>query len=556
MPVNRYALAGLLALFGLVLSAAPGLAGPTVNDVADNMVTSVERLPGIISAIGYALGILLGILGILKLKDHVENPANTPLRVGVVRLLIGGMLFALPIIYEAAFRTFNGLGAADTLSVDSFTISMAVSNIMGTITGFIPWPNINSILESIKDSIDRIPGLIAAVAYLLGLLLGFLGVLKLREHVENPDQVALKEPVIRLLTAGALFALPTIYNAMYDLAGGNTGIGFVGSVRGFLGALGFFVSPYGDGGFLDCNPVTALLGSTLGNSVCGIFIHTAVFPAFLTACAYVIGLIFGLWGILKIKAHVQNPQQTALWEGVSRFIAGGFFFALPVVIEVARATLVPVSVDIAGVAALALIGYNDAGVGACGGMLPGGGPLGLDGVVTCFMRDLTGPIHVVLNFFSFCAGIIFLMIGISRLIRSAQDGARGPGGIGTIMTFLTGAALISYNQLIHAFTASLFTNPINRTFATLQYTTGMLAPEVDAAHAVISAIIKFVLIVGLISFVRGIFIIRSVAEGNSQSSIMSGVTHMLAGALAVNLGPLLNAVQATLGIGGFGIAFT
>lgn len=110
-------------------------------------------------------------------------------------------------------------------------------------------------------------------------------------------------------------------------------------------------------------------------------------------------------------------------------------------------------------------------------------------------------------------------------------------------------------KIVHS-TASLFTNPINRTFATLQYTTGMLAPEVDAAHAVISAIIKFVLIVGLISFVRGIFIIRSVAEGNSQSSIMSGVTHMLAGALAVNLGPLLNAVQATLGIGGFGIAFT
>lgn len=561
---GRYMLAAFFAVFALISYTEPSFAGPTVNDVAKNMVKGTENLPGFVSALAYLLGILLGILGILKLKDHVENPAQTPLRIGVIRLLIGGALFALPIIYQAAFVTFNGAGPSAALDFDNFTISQTVSKIMGTIANFIPWPNINSILANIINSIEEIPGLISAAAYLLGLLLGLSGILKLREHVENPDQVTLKEPVIRLLTAGALFALPTIYNAMYDVAGGNTGIGALGSIRDFLGTLGFFVSPYG-AGIMDCDPVTALLGPTMGNSICGIFIHTAAFPAFLTACAYVIGLVFGLWGIFKIKAHVQNPQQVALWEGVSRFIAGGFFFALPVIIEVARATLVPLSVDGAGVAALILLkatGYNDSGIGSCGGPLGGGGPMGLDGVITCFMRDLTGPIHVVLNFFAFCAGIIFLMIGVSRLIRSAQDGARGPGGIGTIMTFATGAALISYNQLIHAFTASLFTNPFNKVYATMQYTAGMCAgggatcAEIDAAHAVISAIIKFVLIVGLLSFVRGIFIIRSVAEGNSQSSIMSGVTHMVAGALAVNLGPLLNAVQATLGVGGFGIAFT
>ena len=49
---------------------------------------------------------------------------------------------------------------------------------------------------------------------------------------------------------------------------------------------------------------------------------------------------------------------------------------------------------------------------------------------------------------------------------------------------------------------------------------------------------------------------RGVAEGSQQASVMSGVTHLIAGALAVNLGPLLNAVQVTLGITGYGIAFT
>jgi hypothetical protein len=151
--------------------------------------------------------------------------------------------------------------------------------------------------------------------------------------------------------------------------------------------------------------------------------------------------------------------------------------------------------------------------------------------------------------------MIFLMIGVSRLIKSAQDGARGPGGMGTIMTFVVGGTLISYNELMRAFSTTLFSNPLTLTYAELQYTKGMAAAETASAHAVITAILKFVILIGLISFVRGLFIIRGVAEGNQQASVMAGVTHIVAGAAAVNLGPLINAVQNTLGITRYGITF-
>jgi len=163
---------------------------------------------------------------------------------------------------------------------------------------------------------------------------------------------------------------------------------------------------------------------------------------------------------------------------------------------------------------------------------------------------------VALNFFAFCAGMVFTMIGISRLIKSAQDGHRGPGGLGTVMTFLTGGALMSYNQLMIAVNTSFFSVATTQTFATLQYTDGMSATELASAHAVISAILRFVLIIGLFSFVRGIFIIRGAAEGNQQASIMAGLTHIIAGTLAVNVGSLLNVVQTTLGIGDYGIVFS
>jgi len=53
------------------------------------------------------LGLLLGVLGILKVKDHVENPNQTPLKDGAIRMAAGGALFALPIIYESMRETIG-----------------------------------------------------------------------------------------------------------------------------------------------------------------------------------------------------------------------------------------------------------------------------------------------------------------------------------------------------------------------------------------------------------------------------------------------------------------
>ena len=545
MRFHRVCAGFLFAVFLTIISSSPAFAGATntVDDVAQNMVTSTEQLPGLVAALSYLLGLLLGVLGVLKIREHVENPAQTPLRVGVIRLLAGGSLFALPIIYETVLTTIGN----NPQSFDNNAIANDISGFMGAIGGLGGLaPNINGILENIRDSIEEVPGLIAAVAYLLGIVIAVQAILKAKDHVENPDQTALKESVIRFLVAGALFALPTIYNAMFDVVGGN-GLGIIGNITSIFAAAGFLFSSYAG---TICNPIGGFLPTTVGDSLCGIILHAGAFPAFLTAISYLIGLILGVWGIFKIRDHVLNPQQTQVWEGVSRLVAGGFFFALPVVVEVMRATFIGTAPILSAFALFPTTGFNTGAGPACGA-----GPLGLDGTLVCMMQDVMGPLHVVLNFAAFVAGMILLMIGVSRLIKSAQDGARGPGGLGTVMTFVTGAALISYNELVRAFSTTIMGSPVTLTFNKLQYTTGMSAAEVGAANAVIAAIVQFVVIVGLISFVRGIFIIRGVAEGNQQSSVMAGVTHMVGGALAVNLGPLINAVQTTLGLGGFGITF-
>jgi len=524
-------------------------------DISRNITTSVETLPGLITAIAYLLAILFGVLGILKLKDHVENPSQTALRIPIIRFIIGGALFALPIIYNAMTIAING-GNFTNIDLAGGAIN-AVSALFG-ISGVIPLQNINQVLNNIIWSIDEIPGLLTAVAYLLGLLLGVLGLLKIKDHVENPDQNKLKDGVIRLLVGGAFFALPTVFEAMREAISASGGLGFTGILGSIIGGAGFLFSFEAR---TACVP--GLINPNMGQILCNSILHTGSIPAFLAAISYLIGIVLGFWALIKIKDHVENPAQTKLSEPVSRLIAGGLFFSLPFVIETARNTIAPVTL-----VPHFNTGFNEPGSGGIlstvlgffglGGLAPASGAAstGLDGALFMFMQNLFGPITVVLNFFGYIAGTILIMIAIMRLIKSAQEGARGPAGLGTFMTFVAGGALISFNQLMTAMSMSLFNLPFTRTFATLKYVAGMSTTEQDHVNMIISAILKFMIVVGLISFVRGIFIIRDVAEGKQQASIMAGVTHMVGGSLAVNLGPVLNAVQSTLGIATYGIAFT
>lgn len=95
---------------GVEASFAQAAGGKNFTSIVDNMEASIEGVPGLISGVSYMMGILLGVLGILKIKDHVENPGQTPLQQGAVRLAAGGGLFALPIVYEAMRTTIGNDG--------------------------------------------------------------------------------------------------------------------------------------------------------------------------------------------------------------------------------------------------------------------------------------------------------------------------------------------------------------------------------------------------------------------------------------------------------------
>ncbi|WP_435640648.1 hypothetical protein [Micavibrio aeruginosavorus] len=320
------------------------------------------------------------------------------------------------------------------------------------------------------------------------------------------------------------------------------GIGSIGgsgasiSIPG-LGTIGI---GWGSGGFTISFGQGGCGGNTIGSVMCNTVEAVSLIPGFLSAIAYLFGLYLGVIAILKLRDHVENPNQTPLSESIKRFAAGGAFFALPMVMEVAYNA---VAQDIF---APTTSGFN-------GGQTVGGG---LDAMVAALVNDIWAPMHLVFSGFSYLAGIIFIMIGVSRLLKSAQEGPRGPAGFGTIMTFLVGGTLLSIDAIMGAFTGSLFAADNISTYAELNFDSGMSADELNHIHTVFSSVLAFMMVIGWISFIRGWFIIRDVAEGSHQASLMAGMTHVLGGALAVNLGPVLNVVQETFGITGYGILFT
>jgi hypothetical protein len=289
-------------------------------------------------------------------------------------------------------------------------------------------------------------------------------------------------------------------------------------------------------------PAAKASKTTLGGAIKNLVESFDTVPGLFTGLAYLFGIFLGFWGILKLKDHVENPNNTPIWEPIKRFAAGGAFFSLPHIMIAVMNTWFTEG----GGKAADYSKFNSGGAGT----------LGLDGMMVKLIADIWYPMHYVMYGFCYLAGIILVFIGISRLLKSEQDGARGPLGFGTIMTFMVGGALLSVDRLVGSSLQSFFNSATSTSYGVLKYTAGMGATELAHAHAVIAAIVAFVAIIGWVSFIRGLFILRGVSEGNSQASMMAAVTHILGGALAINLGGVIMAVQNTLGILPYGIEFS
>jgi hypothetical protein len=183
------------------------------------------------------------------------------------------------------------------------------------------------------------------------------------------------------------------------------------------------------------------------------------------------------------------------------------------------------------------------------------GGSGMDKMIVDFVSDVFEPISYLLMAFTYIAAIALLITGIVRLTKTAQEGPRGPTGLGTIMTFLAAGAMFTFGDMMGSFSSSLFGNADVMTAAKIG--TNVISDPVDAQRvaAVVEAVMGFVMIVGFIAFIRGWFVLKAFADGSTTATLAQGLTFLFGGVLAINLGELVNILQKTVGLTGTALSF-
>ncbi len=462
----------------------------------------------------------------------------------------------------------------------------------------------STLFVKISESFAGTPGLIAAAAYITGVMLAVTAIIKLKQHFDNPDNHPLREVIARAAIAGALFALPYVAEVATAAIGGQTGnTGVVSMTLGNSGSLGGMISGFISSNFgvnaCDTNRALNVLnaglngannggglfgglgsalgsymsGGTLGQVVCYASHAFAALPGLIASMLYIAGLFLIFWGLLQLRDHLISPDKAPISQPLKKILVAGAFMAFPTILDTARSTM-----D-GGESLAAVDPFINAscGSGSTGGIInavssiinlitgsssggsSGSQTGGLDCMMVRLVSDLWDPIQMAVGIFCYLGGIIIIAFALRRMMDNMDKGAKSPVGVGTIGMFLIGGALLSFNTILRAVTVSIFPDAFStfgfaklNLYGALAYAPGISGESAQSINTIITTVFAFSFLVGIISIVRGLFILKEVSNGGNVS-LMAGITHILGGGAAVNLGPLVQAVQNTLGLSGVGI---
>ncbi len=97
-----------------LLASSAYAQGITVGDMSATAASNIYATTEVLSTISYVIGAFFGLVGIMSLKAHADNPGQVPMGKGIGRLAVGALLCALPFALNTAF---NSMGVNETQGV-------------------------------------------------------------------------------------------------------------------------------------------------------------------------------------------------------------------------------------------------------------------------------------------------------------------------------------------------------------------------------------------------------------------------------------------------------
>ena len=167
----------------------------------------------------------------------------------------------------------------------------------------------------------------------------------------------------------------------------------------------------------------------------------------------------------------------------------------------------------------------------------------LGGALISLVRDLDPALMRLISAACYLLGLVAFVQGCARLLRLSEDRFHGPSTAGTALCFLICLVMVSVPSWLTAGGESLFGAGGTAASASLGHGGG--AADYDA---LLGAVLTIVGWIGLLAFLRGVFVLRAAADGQAGASAGRAAMHMLGGVCAWHAESLIGAVQTSLGI--------
>lgn len=277
-----------------------------------------------------------------------------------------------------------------------------------------------------------------------------------------------------------------------------------------------------------------IVAGTLGDMICNSELEMSPFANLFSVVAYCAGAAFIGQGLHMMVRYYDNPQSMRLSEPLGRIFGGAALLAAPSVAETIIETLF--GFDAGG-------GLNICASGAVTNT--DAGTIGLDTLLTNLVGNIAVPMNMLVSMAAFVIGFFMVVRGLLKASKYGTD-PRENSMTRILSNLIVGSILMVVAQDFNTLLTSLFGAPEQiADVAGWQF-----VQQLGASQQFINAVTDagyFFEMVGMIAFVRGWMIIRSAAEGSGQATMAQGITHMLGGALAMNIFGFLQIMDQTFG---------
>lgn len=278
--------------------------------------------------------------------------------------------------------------------------------------------------------------------------------------------------------------------------------------------------------------------TTLGQITCNLYDNLRPFMPFFSAVAYIGGAVLGIKGALLFKKHAENPNDSQIVKGIAHWIAAGALLSLPAAAEMFQASLG--------------LTMTNTGTTGCDPTAPATQAAQLDQMMENFVNNIYQPMISTLSVLCYVIGIFLICRGLVRSSKVGTD-PRAASTHGIVVNFVVGAILCTLGGMMDTMLTTVFATASITPFEELINWSNIVGTDsginTEAADRTVKAILMFVQIVGAIAFIRGWLIVKNAIEGTGQATVPQGITHVIGGTMAFNIGAMLQIFDRTFGTG-------